>query len=127
MTRINCISPVELTNKHLMAEYFELPRIVKLAEKWDAMDKPVFIPGSYRLGPGHLKFFYNKFPWLIDRYKSLYYELIIRGFNIDETKYIDNYHGLLRMIKHRQHDWNWEPTEADMFKNRQRIKERLGK
>lgn len=30
MTRINCVAPIELTTKHLVAEYRELPRIYNL-------------------------------------------------------------------------------------------------
>jgi len=35
MTRINCIPVTELHNKHLVAEYRELPRIFKLARRVD--------------------------------------------------------------------------------------------
>ena len=33
MTRINCIAPALLNNKHLLAEYRELPRVFGLVKK----------------------------------------------------------------------------------------------
>lgn len=54
MTRINCVPVEELTDKHLLAEYRELPRIFNLARAVEDA------PTEYVLGTGHMKFFYDK-------------------------------------------------------------------
>ena len=86
MTRINLVEPHQLTDKHLMAEYRELPRIFTAVLKLQEQGKTpadVDIPDHYVLGQGHMKFFYNKIGWLKTRYKLLYCELLDRGFNLD--------------------------------------------
>ncbi len=40
------------------------------------------IPDKFKLGTGHVKFFYNKLLYLKNRYTSLYNECIKRGFNV---------------------------------------------
>ena len=86
MTRINLVDPAQLTSKHLMAEYRELPRIftavLKLQDNF-SRPKDVDIPSEYVLGIGHMKFFYDKISWLELRYRALYKELIERGFNLN--------------------------------------------
>lgn len=111
MTRINCVPPSELTDKHLLAEYRELPRVFGLARCGDD------IPTSYRMGAGHVKFFYDKLGYLKRRQKSLIDECIQRGFNIKHTS-----------VDFAAPDClcgDWIPSEADMAINRARIKERL--
>ena len=77
MTRINCIPVEELTDKHLIAEYRELPRVFKLARD----PKPgEHIPTYYSLGRGHVKFFYNKLFYLEKRFLALVLEMRARGF-----------------------------------------------
>ena len=119
MTRINCIPPEELTDKHLVAEYRELPRIFNLARTGDD------IPDSYRLGAGHVKFFYNKLSYCINRLDSLCIEMRRRGFkcNFDAEFYRVLYQQKL-MSWDLANDWT--PTEEAMQLNRQRIAERLG-
>ena len=88
MTRINLVEPHQLTDKHLMAEYRELPRIFTAVLKLQAQGKTpadVVIPDHYVLGTGHMKFFYNKISWLIDRYSNLFQELTARGFELDRN------------------------------------------
>ena len=87
MTRINLVEPHQLTDKHLMAEYHELPRIFTAVLKLQAQGKTpadVDIPENYVLGKGHMKFFYDKISWLRSRYINLYDELKARGFGLDE-------------------------------------------
>ena len=86
MTRINLVEPHQLTDKHLMAEYHELPRIFTAVLKLQAQGKTpadVDIPENYVLGTGHMKFFYNKISWLHRRYEKLRNELSSRGFKTD--------------------------------------------
>ena len=90
MTRINLVDPAQLTSKHLMAEYRELPRIFTAVLKLQASfssPKDVAIPSEYVLGTGHMKFFYDKIFWLELRYRALYKELIERRFNLDINLY----------------------------------------
>lgn len=115
MTRINCIPPSELTNKHLVAEYRELPRIFRLArspypkEPW---------PKTYTLGKGHVKFFYDKLAYLEQRFYQLVEEMISRGYKPNFTT--------IPKTDAPPELWNgWQPTPEAQELNRQRIKERL--
>ena len=74
MTRINAgIEPLELIDQHLIAELHELPRIFTLVQ--NRIDKDslgsVDIPPSFRLGSGHVTFFYNKLLYLKKRHDAL--------------------------------------------------------
>ena len=86
MTRINVgIQPVELSNQHLIAEHREIKRIPNCIAKGKYNMEG--IPDKFKLGIGHVKFFYNKLLYLKNRYISLYNECIKRGFNVQN--YID--------------------------------------
>ena len=81
MTRINVgIPPVELINQHLIAEHREIKRIPNCIAKGKYNMEG--IPDKFKLGTGHVKFFYNKLLYLKNRYTSLYNECIKRGFNV---------------------------------------------
>ena len=81
MTRINVgIKPTELTNQHLIAEHREIKRIPNCIAKGKYnMDG---IPDTFKLGTGHVKFFYDKLLYLKNRYWKLYIECIKRGFKV---------------------------------------------
>tara|TARA_R110000765_G_scaffold150839_3_gene253492 strand:- start:30 stop:386 length:357 start_codon:yes stop_codon:yes gene_type:complete len=81
MTRINVgILPKDLSSKHLIAEHREIKRIPNCISKGKYnMDN---IPIKFKLGTGHVKFFYNKLLYLKNRYAKLYKECIDRGFNV---------------------------------------------
>jgi len=124
MTRINCIPVEELTNEHLLAEYKEMPRVSTLIWKWyfktydaelDCFVAPV-IPSTYRMGKGHVTFFYDKGGYLKKRFSQIVDELTRRGYSLQYTVY-------------REHpefmNCEWEPTEEAMAINRARIRERL--
>lgn len=88
MTRINLVPPATLHSKHLLAEYRELPRIFGLvlaAQQRGLTYDTAGIPPTYRLGTGHVKFFYNKVHWLTGRFDALVTECLARGFNIQHT------------------------------------------
>lgn len=111
MTRINCVPPSELTDKHLLAEYRELPRVFGLARHGDD------IPTTYRMGAGHVKFFYDKLGYLTRRQRAIIAECLRRGFNISHTSVnFDAPHDLMG---------DWVPSQRDMEINRARIQERL--
>lgn len=120
MTRINCIPSSELTDKHLVAEYRELPRVFKLAAAYAARGSTKQLPTEYTLGKGHVMFFYDKLKWLMDRQMSLISEMQSRGFNPQYTQ-------PERLLKYcPDHLFNdWSPTQQAQALNRQRIRERL--
>lgn len=82
MTRINTLDPYLLTDQHLMAEYRELPRIFGLAKRNYDSGKPLPIIDSYRMGKGHVLFFYGKLKYLKDRHRAIVQELKNRKYAI---------------------------------------------
>ncbi len=122
MTRINTIPPSELMDEHLIAEYRELPRIFTLtssAIKRGFTPQTYNIPKTFKLGPGHMKFFSNKLLWLKNRYDTIVSEMYERGFKVSfpEPK-IDS-----AIPLHWFNDL--EPNTNDLELSRQRIQERL--
>lgn len=81
MTRINCgIPPPQLRREHLIAEHREIVRIPNSIKDNKAKIKD--IPNEFKLGIGHVKFFYNKLRYLWQRYSEIYQECIRRGYNV---------------------------------------------
>jgi len=119
MTRINVgIPPAELVDSHLMAEHREIKRIPNCINKgrYNLENQPRL----FKLGTGHVKFFYDKLFYLKRRYNELYTECIKRGFNVQD------YSGAWEDTpKHLMNDYT--PTERDRIIIRQRIQERLNK
>lgn len=108
-----------------MAEYRELPRIFTAVLKLQAEGKTpqdVDIPPTYRLGAGHVKFFYDKCGWLHARYIILHHELTARGFNLDDAIY----YGILSGVKEVGRCWyhEWEPAPEDHYLNFSRLAKR---
>ena len=125
MTRINCIPPQELTSKHLLAEYRELPRIIKLAKAAQARGevRAHKRTDKYTLGEGHLKFFYNKLFWCHKRWKALAKELQERNYNLDKElmKEIDNSFKSAPVKTYG--DWHAPITAMNL--NRRKLKEKI--
>lgn len=130
MTRINLVDPSVLIGKHLLAEYRELPRIFTAVRKLVELVPEVRphniqgIPPQYVLGKGHMKFFYDKLLWLYERYQALYEELISRGYNLDDTLYMDickGYHELPPCFKN-----DYCPAPEEVYLNMARIARRSG-
>lgn len=119
MTRINCVPPSELSREHLVAEYRELPRIFKSAAyawAW-GFTKADSLP-TYRLGEGHLKFFWDKLGYCAQRHRALVKEMQRRGYVTNITnpdrRWVDDM---------PPEAWGmWEPTEAAMVLNRARLR-----
>lgn len=121
MTRINCVPVTELTREHLVAEYRELPRVFDLVRKRvQKQQRPchVYIPPTYRLGSGHVMFFYDKLQWVCGRYWRLVDEMKSRGYTVNFPE--PPSHGIPPI-------WfgNWTPTLEAIRLSRQRIQERL--
>lgn len=123
MTRINTIDPSLLTNEHLVAELRELPRIPNSIASSKAKVDLKAIPETYRLGEGHVKFFYNKLAWLQARHTALraeYFKRTGKDFSIlIDWTWLDN--SLLKTALFN----SWQPTLTDHAANIARIKERL--
>lgn len=115
MTRINVIDPRELTDQHLMAEYRELPRVFALSRA--ALDRNVNAPKNYTMGTGHVKFFYDKTPWLAQRHSLIVNELKRRGYNLGLTL------SLVPVEGYAPSDWS--PSPADVEVNMERLRLRL--
>lgn len=122
MTRINCVPVEELCNKHLVAEYYELPRVFGLVRK--ALEKgvdPAAIPAPdrYTLGTGHVKFFYTRLGYCLIRQAALIEEMIARKMkpNLTEIK------GLAEGIPEHLFG-DWEPDGEAIKVNRERLEER---
>lgn len=81
MTRINTgIKPSLLCNEHLLAEHREIKRIPNQISKGKFTLNG--IPNEFKLGSGHVKFFYNKLLYLKNRYEEIYLECLDRGLNV---------------------------------------------
>lgn len=112
MTRVNCVPVQELCNKHLVAEYRELLRF-----RHAKMNVGDILPPTYRMGTGHVKFFYDKGKFLVRRHAELCREMVSR--NIACNLSID----LSGWSTWRMNDW--EPDEQAIAINRARINDRL--
>lgn len=120
MTRINLVDPSTLHNKHLLAEYRELPRVFKLVEAAQKRDTLVRIPKAYVLGPGHVTFFYNKLAYLEKRFQAIVAECLQRGFKIAHTQV-----PTVDVWQSWRNDYT--PTPEAIALNAARIKDRLPK
>lgn len=121
MTRINVVNPSELSREHLVAEYREIMRLPGNLKAWiNRKTKPPSfdeIPSEYKLGTGHVKFFYNKFLFLQKRFESLVLEMQARGYNPNFTD------SSIFVVDNVYYN-DYTPTEEAIEINRARIKER---
>ena len=116
MTRINVgVPPAELINQHLIAEHREIKRIPNCIAKGKYNMES--IPDKFKLGTGHVKFFYNKLLYLKNRYTSLYNECIKRGFNVQN--YISAWDNVPEKLMN-----NYKVKANDIRIIRERINER---
>ena len=117
MTRINSgIPSAELLDMHLLAEHREIKRIPNCIKKGRyCLDG---IPNKFKMGSGHVKFFYNKLKYLHERYLELHSECVSRGFNV--TDYNDCFSDLPSDLYN-----DFTPTDDDRKLIRERIAERI--
>ena len=123
MTRINIISPSELTDQHLIAEYREI-FMVAGSLKRTLISKNGYlqskVPKEYTLNSGHVYFFYNKGKYLNKRYNLIIKEMKLRGFNPDkERKFPKDI-----FINNNLYN-DWSPNQKDIKIIRQRISEKI--
>jgi hypothetical protein len=120
MTRINVIPPQDLCDEHLKCELREILRVpfalIQMAHRGKGLDDVNVLPADaeYRLGDGHVRFFYDKLEFLYLRYKALRRETIYRGFLAsDEWPH---------HIEFPNELWNdWEPTKEAILINLRRL------
>ncbi len=123
MTRINVVPVSELHDKHLLAEYRELPRVFGAARKWhNHGGHRAELPITYRLGKGHVLFFYDKLLFCFNRQFDLHGECLGRGFNVKHNP-ADAREDFLSAPEQLFNDY--KPTPEALLLNRQRIDERL--
>lgn len=82
MTRINAkIKPADLIDQHLLAEYREIVRIPNAvkANLDNAYKKVKQAPHTFKLGSGHVIYFYDKIKFLHERFLLLKEELQLRN------------------------------------------------
>lgn len=116
MTRINLVPPQELCDQHLLAEHRELTRIPNAVAKGKFSLKGQ--PSDYKLGEGHVRFFFNKLGFLKKRYDLLHTECKARGFNVQ--------YFWQNELPTDPNLWlDYEPTEQALKANRERIAERM--
>lgn len=118
MTRINCVPVEELNNKMLLAEYRELPRVYRQAEKAFQRGDTAEIP-DYRMGTGHVRFFYTRLGYCTRRHRELVAEMQARGFTTNYAK------PPAELSVPRSWLQDWTPDYQAMQINRARIAERL--
>ena len=119
MTRINVgIPPAELVNQHLIAEHREIKRIPNCIAKGKYNMNG--IPNKFKLGSGHVKFFYNKLFYLFKRYIELHTECINRGFNVQN--YIGAWDNVPRELMN-----DYQVQDNDIKIITERINEKLNK
>lgn len=127
MTRINVVSPSELTNRHLMGEIHEITRVYGLVRKaqdrkinkYNFKDK-IKQPAAYTMGTGHVYFFYDKLGFITERYHALNQEALKRNFKVNPIDKETLTSGI-------QSWWfgDYVPTQEAREINRNRIEERL--
>jgi len=120
MTRINAaIEPKELCDQHLLAEYREITRVPTQAKNWYDKGMKGKLPEDFRLGTGHVKFFYNKVKYLHLRFLALIQEMIRRGneANIEDDRFL--------LLKDTEIYNDWQETKEARDLLYQRIMERL--
>lgn len=102
----------------MVAEYRELPRIFALSyAAQQRKEDPSKHPSEYRLGTGHVKFFYTRLGWLTKRFEALVAEMQKRGYKTTYTS--------TPPFAHKA-EWmqDWEPTAHAVQINTDRINER---
>lgn len=116
MTRVNVIPPSELSDQHLIAEYHELPRVIK--QKIDISGAP----RCFILGAGHMRWARAHWKYTCDRFCDICAEMEYRGFHMNFApeslrEYVCNICGAGEYVV----------TESDIEKNRERIREKYNK
>jgi deoxyribonuclease (pyrimidine dimer) len=109
MVRINLITPVNLADQHLIAEYDEILMLLGYVKKYPKKEN---IPENYCLGKGHIRFFKNKLLYLKKRHELIKKEMRKRGFKTNITIELKKFDASLI------NDWVPEKKDFDIIKKR---------
>lgn len=117
MTRINVVPVEELSDQHLLAEYHELPRVIK------QYCYTGLAPRKYILGKGHVKWARRHMHYVLSRYKELWDEIKYRGFKLNYP-----YEELADYTSKNVIGWpfylDYTPTPKDFYINIDRLVEK---
>ena len=119
MTRINVgIDPSSLNREMLIAEHREIKRIPNAIKsgRFSLKDQP----SEFKLGAGHVKFFYDKIGYLKQRYEQIYAECIRRKYNM--TYFGESFEGIPE-----EYMGDYTPTRRDIKLIKERIATNLAK
>lgn len=114
MVRINIVSPEELKDQHLIAEYNEILMLFGHVRKYPEVRNQ---PKEYCLGEGHINFFKDKLKYLKERHELLKKEMRRRGFRAEKSVGLSDFPGKLKN--------NWKPKEKDFEIIRARLREKM--
>ena len=117
MTRINLVPVQELSDQHLIAEYRELPRVIKQSINVDNA------PNEYCLGKGHMKWARKHLSFILNRYALLCEEMKCRGFKVNFSAGFLLQYALKNCDKSLMNNYN--PTQKDICISRNRIQEKI--
>ena len=85
------------------------------SKNWD----PTRIPKKFRLGSGHVMFFYDKGKYLFNRYDEIRKELKKRNFKLDNHRHFKTSQFPTEYFN------DWKPSDEDQKIIRKRIEERI--
>jgi hypothetical protein len=101
-----------------MAEHREITRIPNGIARGQLLVHANAIPALFVMGPGHVRFFYDKLLFLQKRYASLYDECQHRGYNV--TAKHTAFEGLPTELMN-----DYEPTDYDRLITLERLYEKV--
>ncbi len=132
MTRINLIDPYLLSDQHLFAEYREITRIpsaVLESLKNGSLISQITskVPDSFRLGEGHVCFFYDKLKYCHLRYIRLFGELQNRRFALNDEYYQSHLNDLEYLSRYTDLYKDYRPSNRDIDIIIERLVEKLEK
>lgn len=123
MTRINTVSPADLTDTHLIAEWSEAPRaLYKAHARFTSEAGLPMIPDTYCLGRGHETFFFNKCNYLLERLNCIAAEMQRRGMNVNMAK-LNEYAKLVNELP-MEYRGVWQPSPEDKYLSMARLVKR---
>ena len=117
MTRINVVPVEELSDQHLIAEYHELPRVIK--QNINISDAP----DKYVLGKGHVKWAKRHSFYVLSRYVLIVNEMAFRGFRMNYRAFDEDDSAEPQYVQVGAEDYN--VTQDDIELNRQRIRGKI--
>ncbi len=117
MTRINLVPVEELSDQHLIAEYRELPRVIK--QNIDISNAP----DRYCLGKGHIKWAKKHTIFILYRYGEICDEMKYRGFKFN-YKWSDLAYYAMQHCSYEIHNM-YSVNNEDIKLSRDRIIEKI--